>query len=130
MSDMQAARALGWTSIGLGLTEIAAPRWLGNQLGVGDQRGVLRALGARELLSGAGILARRDPTAGLWARVAGDVMDLALLGAATRRSTRRRGVAGAIAAVSAIGGLDLLYAQRLRRARHRAHSTRAGRVGT
>ena len=76
---------------------------------------VLRAMGAREILSGVGILTPRNPTAGLWSRVAGDAMDLGLLGVAAARTRNRKMVAGAIAMVAAISALDLLYARRLQR---------------
>lgn len=116
MTDMKVAKGLGWASFGLGLAEIAAPRWLGRQIGVGDHRNVLRALGAREMLAGFGVLGPRDPTAGLWSRVAGDVMDLALLGVAARTTRKRGRLAGAVAFVLAIGAMDLLYARRMQEA--------------
>ncbi|HEX6533622.1 MAG TPA: hypothetical protein VF041_03440 [Gemmatimonadaceae bacterium] len=116
MKDMQMAKGLGVASFGLGLAELAAPRWLERQLGVRNRTRLLRALGAREVLAGVGVLAPRRPAAGLWSRVAGDVMDLALIGAAVRRSERRRALAAAAAFVLAIGALDLLYARRMQRA--------------
>ena len=46
MNDVSASRALGWASIGIGLTEIAATDWLQAQLGVDpdDQHLLDRAL--------------------------------------------------------------------------------------
>ena len=117
MANFDAARALGWTSIALGAAVIAAPGWLDRQLGVSPGPTLWRALGARELASAAGILARRDPTAGLWSRVAGDAMDLALLGVAARASRRRGGVAVAAAMVAGLAALDLWQAESRRRAR-------------
>ncbi|HEU4586133.1 MAG TPA: hypothetical protein VFR95_10305, partial [Gemmatimonadaceae bacterium] len=96
------ARALGLTGIGLGLAEMAMPDRLSRRLGLRDARTVLRAMGAREILSGVGILAPRNPTVGLWSRVAGDAMDLGLLGVAAARSRNRKMVAGAIGMVAAI----------------------------
>ena len=59
----------------------------------------------RELVCGIGIFARRKPAGFMWARTAGDVMDLALLGAAfnSRRTDKERVLAatGAVAAVAA-----------------------------
>ncbi len=115
MRNRKVARALGLTGIGLGLAELAMPAQLSRRLGLRDARSVLRALGAREILSGVGILAPRNPTVGLWSRVAGDAMDLGLLGVAAARSRNRKVVAGAIGMVAAISALDLLYARRLQR---------------
>jgi hypothetical protein len=116
MRNVNAARALGLTGIGLGLAEVAMPGRLSRRLGLRNSRKLLRAMGAREILSGVGILSRRNPTPGLWARVAGDAIDLGLLGVAVARSRDRKMVAGAIAMVLAISALDLFYAQRLHRA--------------
>jgi len=79
---------LGWFSIGLGLAEVAAPRTVAELIGVPDDattRQILRAYGAREIATGIGILASRPHPAWMWARVAGDVLDLATLAAAMRR---------------------------------------------
>lgn len=85
------ARALGWFSLGIGATQIAAPGKVSSLIGiVPDDQWVTtqRALGVREIASGTGVLVQGNPTASMRARVAGDLMDLALLGAALR--TRRR----------------------------------------
>src|SRR5437870_4333008 len=84
------ATALGVFSIGLGLAEVAAPEAVGRVLGMRADdrvrsRPLLRGFGVRELASGLGILRGGDPTPWLWSRVAGDVMDLAFLGAGFRR---------------------------------------------
>ena len=115
MRSVNAARALGLTGIGLGLAEMAMPERLSNRLGLRNSRKLLRAMGAREILSGVGILSPRNPTPGLWSRVAGDAMDLGFLGVAVAKSRNRRMVAGAIAVVLAISALDLFYARRLQR---------------
>lgn len=115
MRNVNAARALGLTGIGLGLAEMVVPARLSRQLGLRNSRTLMRAMGAREILSGVGILSRRNPTPGLWARVAGDAIDLGLLGVAVARSRDRKMVAGAIAVVLAIGALDVFFAQRLQR---------------
>jgi CBS-domain-containing membrane protein len=116
MTNRQVARGLGWFGIGLGLAELAAPQWLSKQIGVGDRRNLIRAMGAREVLAGVGVLAPRRPTAGLWARVAGDAVDIALLGAAMRNSFRRGRVATALAMVLGVSAMDALFARRLQRA--------------
>jgi len=114
--DRQLTQALGWFSIGLGLAELIAPRALGRAVGVGDQPGLLRALGIREITSGLGLLSERMPGAWAWSRAAGDVMDLALLGTAlrsTEANPRRIAVASAI--VLGTTALDVYAGQRLMR---------------
>jgi len=106
--------------MGIGLTEIAAPRWLTNQLGLDDRheyRGILRVLGIREIMAGVGILTEDKPeerlAAGVWGRVAGDALDVALLGAASKKTQSPGGVAAAAAMVVGITILDVLCGQRL-----------------
>jgi hypothetical protein len=113
---LRAARALGWTSLALGAAELAAPAWLCRQLGIDEHQALVRSMGAREVASGVGILAARNPAPGVWARVGGDALDLALLGAAAGGSRRRRGVAVAAALVAGITALDVWCALRLRAA--------------
>lgn len=105
----QLAQALGWFSIGLGVAQLLAPRRLGRATGVGEHPTLMRACGAREIASGVGILSQRRPTGWLWSRVAGDTLDLALLGAAARSGAARRNRIGLVsAAVAGIAVLDLL----------------------
>ncbi|HEX2973870.1 MAG TPA: hypothetical protein VHP11_16170 [Tepidisphaeraceae bacterium] len=115
--DEQAARGLGWASIGIGLSELAAPRRLEKLLGVanGQTSGILRTLGIREVMHGVDILAHRNPTPGLWARVAGDALDVAVLALAAKKTRRPLAFATTSAMVLGIGLLDLLFAQRLTR---------------
>ena len=113
------ARGLGWFSLGLGLTQIAAPRGVARAIGLrGDDedRKAMIAVGVRELASGIGILSQSRPTPGIWSRVGGDIMDLALLGRALNspRSDRNR-VAAATVAVAGVTLLDVLAGQRLGR---------------
>lgn len=113
MADTNTSKALGWFSVGLGLTQVLAPDRLCRLIGVGDRGGLMRLMGVRELLHGAAVLAPRQPTAGLWSRVAGDTLDLALLAAALRDRDARKGrTAAAIGMVAAVGVLDFLEAQR------------------
>jgi uncharacterized membrane protein len=103
------ANALGWFSIGLGLSQLLAPRTVARTAGVADHPALLRTLGMREVITGVGILGQSRPTGWLWARVAGDAMDLALLGIAAASSKNRRNriaiVAGAVVGVAV---LDML----------------------
>jgi hypothetical protein len=113
-------RTLGWFSVGLGLAELLAPRGLSRLIGVRDHRPLVRILGLREITSGVGILTRPRPSGWLWSRVAGDAMDLALLGAAFR-SYRGRPVrlAAATAAVAGVALLDVMCSRELSRVRRR-----------
>jgi uncharacterized membrane protein len=113
------ARGLGWLSVGLGLTEIAAPRAVARAIGVRDDerhRNAMLALGIRELISGIGILTQPRSSGWLWARVGGDIVDLALLGSALKSDTSRRGrVAAATAATVGIALLDVRAGRELER---------------
>jgi hypothetical protein len=111
------AQVLGLASIGIGLTELAAPRFVESMLGIDHQprhRGILQVLGIRELMHGIGILTakndHRELTPGIWARVAGDVLDTALLGMAATKTRHPERFALVAAAVAAIGVADLYYA--------------------
>jgi len=103
------ATGLGWFSIGLGLAEVFAPGPLGKLIGVRNNHTLMRVLGLREIASGLGILTREKPAYWLWARVGGDVMDLALLGAAlTTKGSEPLRVASAAAAVAGVTALDIV----------------------
>jgi uncharacterized membrane protein len=104
----QLAKALGWFSIGLGLAQLIAPRRVSRAIGAPERPNVMRALGAREIASGVGILSQRRPATWLWGRVVGDVMDLAMLGAAARSNRMPNRLGWATAAVAGIAVLDLL----------------------
>lgn len=109
-ADMM-ANALGWFSIGLGTLEMLAPEALDEWLGVGHHETLTRFYGLREIGVGAGILMSDDPTPWLWARVAGDVLDLASLAPALGPDNPQRHVAATAAAnVALITALDVVCA--------------------
>jgi uncharacterized membrane protein len=111
----QLTQALGWFSIGLGLAELIAPRALGRAIGVGDQPALMRMCGVREIISGVGLLSERMPSKWAMSRVAGDAIDLALLGAAARQpDADRTRIALAATAVAGVTALDMYASQRLR----------------
>jgi len=114
-TDVAAGRALGWASIGIGLTEIAAPKQLEKWMGIGNGQntGILRACGVREIMQGVDILAHDDPTPGVWARVAGDMLDGVLLGLAAKKTRNMKGLMCVAAAVLPIVVLDMVFAKRL-----------------
>lgn len=106
-------RSLGWFSVGLGMAELLAPKAMGRMIGVGDHATVLRMCGVREIVSGVGLLSGRAPATFAMSRVAGDVMDLALLGAALRSpDSNPSRVAAAATAVAGVAALDL-YASKV-----------------
>ena len=114
----QLARALGWFSLGLGLAELLAPRAVSRLYGgSGRHTTLIRLAGMREIAAGMTIFGGgRRPVSGLWARVAGDMLDLATLGAAaTSRRTNRKALAFATANVLGVTALDLLCAQEMSR---------------
>ena len=108
------ADALGWFSIGLGAAELLAPEAVAEYLGMDDLTELVRAYGLREIATGVGILANRQPTGWVWARVAGDALDLATLAAGlSPRNRRRNRVLGAMAAVAGVALLDVMCARQL-----------------
>jgi uncharacterized membrane protein len=113
--DRQLGQILGLFSIGLGLAELLAPRAVGRAIGVGDHPAIVRMVGVREIVTGLGLLSERAPGTWAWARVAGDAMDLALLGAATSSpDADPRRIAAATAGVLGVTALDVYSGQRLR----------------
>jgi uncharacterized membrane protein len=111
-------KALAGASFGLGVAELVAPGKVAVAAGVDDtklSRRVIGALGARECGHGAALLAGPDRL--VWTRVAGDVLDVALLAAgvlARDPGRRRRGTISALL-LGAIGAIDLYAALRTTR---------------
>lgn len=107
------ARALGWFSIGLGAAELIAPRAVSRLVGARKgNHALVRAWGMREMAAGVGILTASKPGPWLWARVAGDAMDLASLGAtvASPKAERGKTIFG-IASVAGVTALDVMAAR-------------------
>jgi hypothetical protein len=108
------ARGLGIFSIGLGIMEVAAPGALARWLGMRGQERLIQAYGLREIATGVGILASKDPTPWIWGRVAGDALDLATLATAVeKRNDKEANVGIAMAAVAGVTALDLYCAKAL-----------------
>ena len=111
------AKGLGWFSIGLGLSEVLAPRGVARSIGVRDDLkncAILRLVGLRELATGVGILSKRRPAGWVWARVAGDLMDIALASSALAGGAPRRDrVSATVTALLGVTALDLYDAVRL-----------------
>lgn len=108
------ARFLGYFSIGLGLAEVLAPDAVRRLSGV-RQEGILRAYGVREIVCGIGILSSTRPTGWLWARVAGDALDLLTAGGnyAEAGGHRRGRLLATALALAGVTALDALCAAQL-----------------
>lgn len=107
-------------SFGLGALELLSGRKLARKLGLPRSAPVLKTYGAREIASGALLLAAPRLSLGAWSRVAGDVMDLATLGTARLqkrgRPTRIMGAAAFVgAALAADIAAGLLLGRRKRK---------------
>jgi hypothetical protein len=116
MDEHGLARIVGWVSIGVGLSAIAAPVPLMRAFGMGDRPKLAYFLGARDLVLGAGIL--RGQNAGVWVRTRGiaDALDGVLIigGAATGAFRRDRAPIG-LAVAAGFSALSVWLAQRLDR---------------
>lgn len=101
------AAGLGAVGLGLGLAQLLAPRQVAAFIGLEDDPNTtnwMRACGMREITTGVGLLMQPDQPAWMWARAAGDGLDVALLTSAAQSKysdTRRIGAAlGAVALIS------------------------------
>jgi hypothetical protein len=105
------ARALGWFSIGLGIVELVAPRSITRALGMEGREGLVRACGVREI--GHGVLSLSvDKQVGLWSRVAGDGLDIAVVMSEMRPDNPKRDNVGlALAMLLGITLIDVVGAQ-------------------
>jgi hypothetical protein len=104
----QLARALGWFSVALGVVELLAPRQVARAAGLEGKERLVRAYGARELMAAVPTLSV-DKKAGLGARIAGDLIDIAtLLPALGSRNPRRANAMQVLMFVSVITVLDVM----------------------
>jgi hypothetical protein len=109
------AKALGWFSLALGLTELVASEQLARTIGIRSYPRLLPAFGLREIASGLAIFGAADPTNAVRSRVVGDALDLAFLAtelAAAPQAERAR-VAAATAAVLSVTAADVWCAAKL-----------------
>lgn len=113
-SALRNVRGLGWLSIGVGLAELLMPRTAARAAGMQGSEGLVRACGLREIATGAGILAARNPAPWVWARVGGDLLDLVSLGNRLQRGNLQRGkTAAALAVVAGATLVDVACARAL-----------------
>jgi uncharacterized membrane protein len=118
------ARFLGWFSIGLGLSEMVAPGAISRTAGARDHKKLVRLYGMREMAAGVGILAQPKQPKWLWARVAGDVVDIASIIRGSQKR-KRKATAGTLAAVAGVTALDVVCATRCSRETETAQAERA-----
>lgn len=116
MDEHGLARALGWVSIGVGLTIVAAPRPLMKAIGLGDRPNLGRLLGVRDLVLGTGLLLGQNTAAWCRARGIADALDVALIigGAAAGAFRRDRAPIG-VASGASFSALSFWLARRLER---------------
>ncbi len=114
MNVLMLSRYLGWFSLGLGATETAMPRGLARTLGLFGKGWLVRAFGFREIATGVTMLATPDKAAGPLLRVAGDILDLAVLVPALSARNRQRNAAQvAFVMVLGVTVLDVVCASAL-----------------
>jgi uncharacterized membrane protein len=112
------AGALGWMSIGLGVTQMVAPRIIASLAGVPRRKSESRLMGIRKIATGMGMLAQPQHALGLWTRVGTNLMELARLRKeARRRDARRVRVAATMAAVAGATVVSAICAKKLSAAR-------------
>ena len=113
------ARGLGWFSIALGLAEVLAPGSIKGNTGVPGPRGLVQSNGLREISTGVALLSAKDPVPLVWARVAGDILDIATLAPAFRPDNpQRAGATSAMAFVLLATATDLAVALQGNSRRH------------
>jgi hypothetical protein len=107
------ARSLGWFGIWLGAGELFLAPSLTRLLGMQGMEPLVRLFGAREIASGIVSLSV-DKKIGIWSRVAGDAMDIAVLAKViSHRGPQRNNAKTALALVIGVTALDVYAAQRL-----------------
>jgi uncharacterized membrane protein len=114
------ARMIGWFSVGLGATQLVAPRSVARLIGVRPGSGttaVMRTMGVREIAHGVGILSNPSSKEWVGTRIGGDLLDLALLGVALTRSEDRQRTLLATAVVLGATALDVRGTEKLSQSR-------------
>jgi uncharacterized membrane protein len=112
------SKGLIFATLGLGLFEALAPKRFQKLIGVrcGDHSKTIRAMGFREIGQALLMLISGRSPVGTWSRVAGDVVDLSLLGAAyTTPGVKKGRLTAAAASALGISALDVLTATQLSR---------------
>ena len=114
------ARALGWFSLALALTQLTSARAIACGLGIEGKEPLIWAAGARGVASGIACLST-EKSCGIWSRIAGDVLDIAVLSPAYRDDNPKKpNVALALTALIGVAVLDLSCGQGLGSRRRRS----------
>ena len=88
----QVSFMLGQNALGLGLWGLLAPKGVNRFLGLKAAPQTTQLLfGAREMATGMALFSDPTKSSALWARVAGDIFDIAVLSALSRASNPKRG---------------------------------------
>jgi hypothetical protein len=117
---------LGVMSVALGAFELLASRRIARRLSAEGHEGLIRAFGAREVVTGASLLKAPSHSAWVWNRVAGDAADLAALAMAARRAPSNREIWTSAAFVVSATLLDVVTALGLGRQTGRLIPRKAG----
>jgi uncharacterized membrane protein len=117
MTDRRIARGLGWFSLGLGIPQVLVPGRVAKLAGLEStlfKRQVMRLMGLREITAGVGIFASQPkPAEWLWARSAGDALDLLMLQSAFKNPSNRKGrLMFATANVLGVTAADVVQARK------------------
>ena len=108
------ARTLGYFSIALGVAELVAPKAICNAIGLRGLDTMVRAYGAREVATGLAILGSHNAEPWIWARVAGDMADIATVATGLKQDNdKRNGNVLALSALAAVAALDVVCATAL-----------------
>lgn len=111
----QVSFLLGQNAIGLGLWGLLAPKGVNRFLGLkGTPQSTQLLFGAREMATGMALFSDPTKSSALWARVAGDVFDIAVLrGLTSRANPKHRNARLALGVVLAVTALDIVAAVRM-----------------
>ena len=101
LDDRRLGQASGWVSAVFGLAQFCAPRAFARAVGMRYRPGVIQAVGLRDFVLGAAILARPDSAGWRW---------IALVGAAAFAPADRRRLAAFAALAGAVVAFDLAAA--------------------
>jgi hypothetical protein len=110
------ARRFGWFSIALGISELLFTRQIARAAGLQGSEGLVRLYGVREIATGFGILLSREEKQApwMWARVAGDALDVATVASHLRRDNPRAlNAAATLVALAPVGAGDFKVARTL-----------------
>ncbi|AOB31249.1 hypothetical protein AKI39_11905 [Bordetella sp. H567] len=113
------ALGLGWFSIALGIAELAMPRAIARASGLRPQAALVRLYGLREIATGLGILKSADAAPWLWARVGGDMLDIATVATGRSRRASSARTSTTQANLATVATVDLYAAYAYRRAPRR-----------